>query len=158
MYAVRAIPAGKLIVVGGGGVRGWGLKGVCWHQDGGIQVVWTVSVIWAPSALDASEELVDSWEECFPALGCTWELICRRPVILVDGALRILWTTSANLLLNTKGWKFDSGQCILHFPRHQQKWSEYSCQQSWAANVSSIYLLLVIHLLLIVSLNFHSKV
>lgn len=49
-------------MVGGGGVRGWGLKRVHWHQDGAIQVVRTGSAIWAPvtsSAVDNSEELVD---------------------------------------------------------------------------------------------------
>lgn len=53
---------GELIVVGGGGVRGWGLKRVHWHQDGAIQVVRTGSAIWAPvtsSTVDNSEELVD---------------------------------------------------------------------------------------------------
>lgn len=50
---------------GSGGVRGWGLRGVCRHQDGAIQVAVAVtgSVVWAVltrSSLDALEELVDS--------------------------------------------------------------------------------------------------
>lgn len=46
---------------------GWGLRGLCRHQDGAIQVAVAVTgtVVWAVltcSALDALEELVDSWE------------------------------------------------------------------------------------------------
>ncbi len=50
---------------GGGGVRGWGMRGVCRHQDGAIQVAvaLTEAVVWAVltrSSLDALGELVDS--------------------------------------------------------------------------------------------------
>lgn len=62
--------------------RGWGLRGLCRHQDGAIQVAVAVAVTgtvaWAVltfSIPDALGELVDSWELLTVSRTLVWQLL-----------------------------------------------------------------------------------
>ena len=77
---------------GGGGVRGWGLRRVCRHQDGAIQVAVAVTgaAVWAVltrSSLDALDEPVDSWEL----------LAVSRALVFISRRLYLHGTLSADI-------------------------------------------------------------
>lgn len=109
---------------GGGGVRGVGAEGVMqtsrWGNAGCGGCDWDchlgcVGLLCSGCFGRAGGQLraASCQQSSVVFACCTWDLTCRHLATSLDLAVRILLTISwADSFLNTKGWRFDPGQCI----------------------------------------------